>query len=647
MVPASGQAQQWSGILSSNRAIDWSQAGVVGGIPNRTTICATLSPGATSAQIRSAAQSCPAGQVVFLSAGTYNLGGIDLTGVNNVTLRGAGADQTLIVLTGIVGCNMAGAGICVNSSDNNWKGSPSNLANWTAGYAQGATVITLSSVKNLRVGNPLILDQLDDDANGGCDNGAIMVSQATTACAGAVAPGISGPFSLQGNGGGAQRNSGGSRQQAQIVTVAACGTSTPGALCTSASVTISPGLYMPNWRASQSPQAWWATNPVTGDGIEDLSIDATTITVTGSTAIEFKNASNSWVRGVRSIDPNRAHVQKYYANHITVADSYEFLVQLNIASYGDECYFDSDSLTVNTIFQAIPGPQRMNGACIGDVVAYNFAINEYFSQSAGWVETSGAIHTAGVSHELFEGNVWNEVESDVFHGTHHFVTQFRNYDLETEPVCYASGSTYATSTFGACNNNQTQRSMAFSRFYNFIGNVIGTPGLQKSYQSNAGGANSLAIYTLGSGNGFNGVSVPSDPNVAATLMRWGNYDTVSGAALWNASEVPSALTGVQAAFSNPVPASQILPGSFYLNSKPNWWPAAKPWPPIGPDVTGGNIPNLGGHAYTIPAQDCFLNVMGGPSNGTGPVLTFNAATCYSISTASLPAPPTGLRAVVQ
>src|SRR5438034_7632510 len=71
-------AQPWSGIIDTSRAMDWSTAGVTGGIPNRTIICSALNPGATAAQINSSIASCPSGQVVFLNAGTYNLsGGID------------------------------------------------------------------------------------------------------------------------------------------------------------------------------------------------------------------------------------------------------------------------------------------------------------------------------------------------------------------------------------------------------------------------------------------------------------------------------------------------------------------------------------------------------------------------------------------
>ena len=53
-------------LIDAGRRVDWSQAGVTGGIPNRNTICATLNAGATAAQINSAIAACPVGQVVFL-----------------------------------------------------------------------------------------------------------------------------------------------------------------------------------------------------------------------------------------------------------------------------------------------------------------------------------------------------------------------------------------------------------------------------------------------------------------------------------------------------------------------------------------------------------------------------------------------------
>src|SRR5262245_1363018 len=71
----SGGAAPWSGILDPARGIDWSTAGVIGGIPHRTTICATINPGATTAQIQTAINNCPAGQVLSIAAGTYTLTG--------------------------------------------------------------------------------------------------------------------------------------------------------------------------------------------------------------------------------------------------------------------------------------------------------------------------------------------------------------------------------------------------------------------------------------------------------------------------------------------------------------------------------------------------------------------------------------------
>jgi hypothetical protein len=97
-------------------------------------------------------------------------------------------------------------------------------------------------------------------------------------------------------------------------------------------------------------------------------------------------------------------------------------------------------------------------------------------------------------------------------------------------------------------------------------------------------------------------------------MLWGNYDVVKAAVQWNSDEVPSALsdtTGALSIYAVPMPASQTLPPSFFLPaSQPSWWvtPWGTPsWPAIGPDVTGGNIAGVGGHANNIPAELCYAN----------------------------------------
>src|SRR5437660_816727 len=148
-------AQLWSGIIDPSRAIDWSQAGVTGGIPNRTTICSSIVPyTGTAATINNAIASCPSGQVVSLRAGTFNLStGINFGGKSNVTLRGAGPDQTTLVFNGSDGCALPADVCIIGSSTLNWANIPPNqIANWTAGYAKGTTQITLDAIGNLTVG---------------------------------------------------------------------------------------------------------------------------------------------------------------------------------------------------------------------------------------------------------------------------------------------------------------------------------------------------------------------------------------------------------------------------------------------------------------------------------------------------------------
>src|SRR6266852_5046865 len=212
-------AQQWSGVLSASRAIDWSKAGVPGGIPNRTTACTTLNPGASDAQINAAIAACPSGQVVFLNAGTYSLSsGLIFNAKNNVTLRGAGSNLTFLVFSGGGnGCGGVAGNVCMINADPDYRSAPSNVANWTAGYSRGTTQITLSNTANLQIGTNIILDQVQDSS----DDGTIYTQQiigssgALGTCIQCDNPG---------------RNN---RPQEQIVTVTAINGST---------ITITPGL---------------------------------------------------------------------------------------------------------------------------------------------------------------------------------------------------------------------------------------------------------------------------------------------------------------------------------------------------------------------------------------------------------------------
>src|SRR6266705_3140439 len=141
-----------SAVIDTGRKIDWSVAGTTGGIVTRTVICNTLNPGATAAQINSAIASCASGQVVKLNAGTYNLSSnILFANKSNITLRGAGPDQTKLVFSAGGAC-ILDADVCViNNGGIPNADNPGTVANWTAGYSKDTTSITLSTTTGLTV----------------------------------------------------------------------------------------------------------------------------------------------------------------------------------------------------------------------------------------------------------------------------------------------------------------------------------------------------------------------------------------------------------------------------------------------------------------------------------------------------------------
>jgi hypothetical protein len=693
-------AQAWSGIISPGRATDWSSAGVLGGIPDAawtqcgSTIAAYGSSGspASAATINNALSACGANQYVQLGAGTFYLStGVTFFGHSNVALRGMGANQTFLAMTGSDGCEGLAASICMDSTDVNYWGGPSNLGNWTAGYSAGTTSITLSSNTNLSVGSPIMLDQLDDSTalltsgwtlnSGNVWQAALSSFQPNTVyfnltqgtqvgSAGAITaanqwywannvlyvystsdPGTAftnfgvaaatdtGDIFLcyaqyvcssNGDNGGGPRPG---RSQQQMVTVTSISGSGP------YTIGIFPAIRMPNWTASKAPQAWWATNPISKVGVENLSVDSSN--GGASVGVGFFNCVDCWVTGIRSIDPSRSHVQVFQSNRITIANNYLWrTANQSSASYGVEEIPGSDVLVQNNILQAISGPLVVTGSCSGCVLAYNFDINEYFSQPT-WQQQGIYPHAVGDENMLIEGNQGAGIYSDNFHGTHHFQTVFRNNLNGFQP----NNGTTTTNGLGPL------LLFAYSRFYNVIGNVLGTNAAGFSNYFSAAPGNSTVIVA-GFGNG-----VVNDINVQRTLMLWGNYDVVTAAVRWcgnssdpgwsttcaSTSEIPSGIAN----YANPVPSSTALPASFYLGSRPSWWPSGKPWPAVGPDVTGGNIPGLGGHANTIPAADCYANTMLGPADGTGAVLSFNAATCYGQQTGAPPSAPTGLTVTVR
>lgn len=611
-LPGFLSAQSWSGIIDPSRAIDWTKAGVTGGIPNRTTICATLSSSATASQINSAISSCPAGQVVKLNPGNYTVNG-GLRMRNNVTLRGSGANSTTLNFTGfstgIGGAGEYAIGFEGTYSSQWWDkvpgpfgGNPSNIKTWTgtngqAGvYTKGSTVLNLGSAPtgspNLAVGDMLFMFQNDDS---GPHSGLIVSAT-----------------------GGASREGSeytrgtGLRQAVKVVAIS--GTQ----------VTITPGLYLDIWRTSQNPRVYWWGGDVRGAGLEDLFIES------GSrshyTSISFFEASDSWVKGVKVHQTGaRSHAQICLSRNITIQssafyDGCQGGCEGSATAYGIEFFAPSAALVANNILVNIESPFLASTATSGSVIAYNYEIGG---------DTGILSHEEGHLVNLYEGNDSNRVRADTYHGTQNLVTLFRN---RLRGVGSPAVDIWS-----------------YNRYFNVIGNVLGTSGQTTRYQCdgnfNVGQCyqytSPSAVFRFGYPGGDPVTSVEgvsSDTRVGITVMRWGNYDTANNAIRWQAAEVPSAISP----YANAVPSSQLLPASFFLSARPDWWVTpwgTPPWPPIGPDVTGGNIANVAGHANKLPAQLCHEN--------TGS--SFDANTCYAQSgpPPGPPVSPTGLSAVVQ
>lgn len=604
-------AANWSGVINPNRGTDWSQAGVQGGIPtNRTKFGSTIGAGSSAVTINTALSNATANTYVELGAGTFNLSAtINLR--SNVTLRGQGM-STILNFTNVGGSGWCwgdwGIAIAAKGTDCSGQGAApgsggvttSTIRNFTgtngqAGvYTQGATVLNLSSAPTgLTAGMMLVLWQTDV-ADGSLPNGGYFVSDKT---------GASNAISWQGS---ADSFNSGHQQRVKVISI------------TGSEVTVSPGLYRPTgtWQTALAPKAGWRTSTLTGVGLENLRAVNSTNTILHF--VGFDSVADSWISGVglmggANLDNVLALID---SRNITVKDNWWGPAAgggvYTTTTYGISQVHCSGCLIQNNIFNGVESPIMLNMGTTGTVVAYNF---ENYTTGEGGLQA----HQEGGAMNLFEGNSFTKFWSDFFHGNTVLNTLYRNH-LTTQGIDLNS----------------------YHRWYNAIGNVINA-STYESYCNTpplfyrwAGVAFRLG-YPQQNADCSTTSGVAFDTQVRASLMRWGNYVTTGGTR-WLCAEVP---TG-DALFPNTCPGpdgqASTLPSSFYLSSRPPWWPTAKAWPPIGPDVTGGNLTGYAGHAYTLPAQDCYTLASGNVAN-------FIPALCYVVGGGGdtiPPNPPTNL-----
>lgn len=678
-----------SGLLNAPRIGNWTQAGVQGGVPSGSwtqcgsTINPVGSPGspASPAAIATAVGNCAGlNQYVKFAAGDFYLddsigNGLCFHGIGGVELRGTDPGTRFHMTNG---CNayFLFADVGFSSGDNcAWMTCP-NIVNVSGTLSKGSTTITLATVPNLKVGSIINLARSEDTS----DIGSYFIQASTSGGNPFTSPGNAGPYSSQGEN-EVYPGSG----ETQTVEVTGCnGSTTIGAACsgTNTAVTIYPSIDAPQWAAGTTI-AWWASNQGCANvGINNITIDATNdgFGVGSGSGVTIFNCRDVWMINGATTDTSRSGFLFETSRGLTFQSNYVFHSRYGApsgsTSYGLEISGSSDVLNENNIYQALASGCVLNGGSQNIVNDYNFIIFSFYGPGGTTNTQVGACQLHGIGNDYVynEGNIIaGAYVADGIHGSHNMGTDLRNYIGGVNPACYVSG-TWPSITTGPCTQGPIGTDFkAFSRYFNEFANIRGNPA-SNGYQ-NTGTA---PIYTNGEPE-TSGVTTAADPVTTSSLAKYGNCDYVTNgcrfcgnssntgwvATCGSASEIPT----TDAFYPLPVPTvgdtgigQAAFPASFlYGATRPSFVPNSKPWPFIGPEVTGGNlnyytggtcarayVPTanlgscsggssasiLGGRVYTNPAMDCYFQMGRNPQGVDTTDPTYEASACYNN-----PAPP--------
>ena len=580
----------WSqSILPAERNFAWNPGLMsMGGIPHRSTVCATLSPGDN---IQSALYRCPAGQVVQLNAGTYTVNNYLLVR-SGITLRGAGAGQTVLVKTNgapprtstvVAGTKdilapatnayvVADAQPIIIVGLSRWPGLAYTPRNLTSDGVAGATSVTVANASGFAPGQLVLLDELSNatwqPVPPGFPCSGCTVQHGDRAVWNIHNPTQAGDDPQEAKGWFSRFD----RPTNEIKEIASVSGNT---------VTFTSPLSIA-YRVSHNAQLTGYNRHVAYAGVENLTLKG------GSDgALRFENAAYSWAKNVEITQWVGEGVAIDGSFRVEVRDSYIHQGAWPVPGGGGYALSvakgSSEALIENNISADVNKVMVFRSSGAGSVVGYNYADDGWIWGIEGWVEAGiNASHMAGPHHVLFEGNYSFNADSDYTHGNAIYLTFFRNW---------LSGQRRSFEDKGGIR----AASLAYGSWWDsFVGNVLGRPGQMSGwhYTDPAMGCDSSGdnctgdnanwadhvIWKLGYDPGRWGMH--PDPKTLSTVIRDGNYDFLTNSQKWHNT-----------------PGNFSMPNSLYLKEAPSFF-GSNAWPWVDPS---------NGALGTLPAKARFDN----------------------------------------
>lgn len=236
----------------------------------------------------------------------------------------------------------------------------------------------------------------------------------------------------------------------------------------------------------------------------------------------------------------RCVVRDSYVHHATDQNSGGQAYGIVIASG------TSNSLIENNIARHHSKPIVSEASGGGNVIAYNYVDEAAVTRTPLWQQNGiDDSHNAFTHHDLIEGNWTPNLGSGTTHGNSGWHTHFRNY---------ASG---INSSRAVTQNLRAVGMDGWTHFHAYVANVLGGGTAYEATPSNP--ATGAPIYQLGRNPANCGFTCWDNGYSAAHIYRDANWDNVTNAVVW-ASDAGA------------------IPPSLYLTSKPTFFgPYAWPW----------------------------------------------------------------------